>query len=134
MLNAAMVLMILAGIFGMPALVCSGCVSSIGDAYTADTGDTSVSALYNMFETAALVASFGSIAVGVSVRKLKKAVSGGCALAFSAVFVGLLLQLNLFGLVSSLMLLVAAVMIFVAPEDQFRNVTRVEVAKKPELS
>ena len=119
MINAARVLAILAGCLGMPAVACSGCWSELGDAYARDTGDQSIASLYSLLETAALLASLGAIAVGSGLRRFGKTTSGAALLAFSGIFAFLVVQMNFFGLVSSLMLLVAAVMVFVAPAEEF---------------
>lgn len=122
MLNAAMVLMILAGIFGLPAVMCSGFCSSMGMVSGANVDAPEGQAIMNFLMYLSIAASLGSIIVGAMVKKLKKRTSGVAALIFSGCFAILLLQANMLGLVSALMLLVAAIMIFVAPSDQFKNV------------
>ena len=126
MLNMAMVLMILAGIFGLPAVMCSGFCSGIGRMTGANMQAPQGQAIMDFLMYLSIGASLGSIIVGAMVKKLKKSTSGIAALIFAACFALLLIQANMLGLVSSLMLLVAAVMIFVAPEDQFIDVQKVK--------
>ena len=76
-----------------------------------------------------LLAAFGSIIVGALIKKLGKMVSGIAALLFCGIFGVLILQMNIFGILSSLMLLIAAIMIFVAPAEQYRNVQKIEMNK-----
>lgn len=128
MLKAAMVLMILAGIFGLPAVACSTACAGIGQMAGAGQAPNAAGgqAIVETLKWLSIIASFGSIIVGALVRRLGKVISAGSALLFALLFGLLILQANLAGLPSSLMLLVAAIMIFVAPEAEFRNVTRVE--------
>ena len=119
MLNAAMVLMILAGIFGLPAVLCSGLCSGIGQMTGADVEVPEGQAIMDFLMYLSIGASLGSIIVGAMVKKLKKATSGIAALIFAVCFALLLVQANMLGLLSSALLLVAAIMIFVAPSDQF---------------
>jgi hypothetical protein len=126
MLNVAMVLMILAGIFGLPAAMCSGLCSGMGNMAGADVSAPEGQAIMDFLMYLAIGASLGSIIVGAMVKKLKKAISGIAALIFAVCFALLLIQANMLGLVSSLMLLVAAIMIFVAPAEQFSNVQKVK--------
>ena len=70
-----------------------------------------------------------AVIIGAMVKKLKKAISSISCLLFSLCFVALLLQGNMLGMVSALMLVIAAIMIFVAPADQFHNVTAVKVTE-----
>lgn len=128
MLNGAMVLMILAGVFGLPAAACSAACAGIGQMAGAaqDPGAAGGQAIMEVFSWLSIIASLGSIIVGALVKRIGKGVSGGAALLFALIFFALVLQLNMAGLPSALLLLVAAVMIFVTPEQQFRNVTRVE--------
>lgn len=131
MLNAAKVLMILAGIFGLPAALCSSACAGLGAAAGAGN-DPMASDGQKIFETLmwlSYLASFGSIIVGALVKKFGKAISGISALLFGGIFVTLLIQGNLGGLVSALMLLIAAIMIFVAPGAQYRDVQKVEISK-----
>jgi hypothetical protein len=128
MLNAAMVLMILAGIFGLPAVACSAACAALGTVSGADQSAAEGQAIMEALKTAGMIASAGSILVGALVKRLGRAVSGVAALLFALIFGALILQANVLGLVSSGMLLVAAVMIFVTPEQQFRSVTRVETS------
>lgn len=126
MLNAAMVFMILAGILGLPAVACSGFVSAVG---TDQAVGKEVSTMYGWLLNLSLLASFGSIAAGLMVRRLGRTKACIASFGFAAIFALLLLQMNFFGLFSSAMLVVAGVMILVAPEEQFRRVTRIEVAR-----
>lgn len=126
MLNAAMVLMILAGIFGLPAAMCSGLCSGLGTATGANVNAPEGQAIMDFLMYLAIAASLGSIIIGAMVKKLKKAVSGIAALIFAVCFALLLIQANMLGLLSSVMLLVAAIMIFVAPADQFSDVQKVK--------
>jgi uncharacterized membrane protein YoaK (UPF0700 family) len=125
-----MVLMILAGIFGLPAAACSTACAAMGQMAGAaqDPNAAGGQAIMETLKWLAIIASIGSIIVGALVRRLGKTVSGASALLFALLFALLLVQANLAGLPSSLLLLVAAIMIFVAPEEQFRRVTRVEQA------
>lgn len=129
MLNAAMVLMILAGIFGLPAVVCSGACSGMGYATGAHKAAAQGQAIIDFLYYASLAASLGSIVVGAMVKKLQKMLSGILSLVFAAIFGSLLIQGNMLGLASAVMLLIAGVMIFVAPADQFKNVTKVQIAE-----
>lgn len=126
MLNVAMVLMILAGIFGLPAVMCSGLCSGMGKMTGADVTASEGQAIMDFLMYLAMGASLGSIIVGAMVKKMKKAISGIAALIFAACFALLLIQGNILGLVSSVILLVAAIMIFVAPADQFSDVQKVK--------
>lgn len=123
MLNFAIVIMIVAGLFGLPAAVCSGVCAGVTSAAPVDpqygTGASVVKGYTQTFMWISVIASFGSIIAGALTKKLGKVVSGTCALIFSALFASLLLQMNAFGMLSSIMLLIAGVMIFVAPTDQF---------------
>jgi hypothetical protein len=129
MLNFAMVLMILAGLFGLPAAACSSACAGIGAAAGAanDPSAAGGQAIMEGLMWLSILASIGSIIVGALIKKLGKMVSGIAALLFCGIFAILILQMNIFGILSSLMLLIAAVMIFVAPTEQFRNVTKVEM-------
>ncbi len=129
MLNAAMVFMILAGLFGMPAVMCSSMCSGIGVATGADVGAPEGQAIMDFLMYLSIGASLGSIIIGAMVKKLKKAISSISCLLFSLCFAALLLQGNMLGMVSALMLVIAAIMIFVAPADQFHNVTAVKVTE-----
>lgn len=129
MLNAAMVLMILAGIFGLPAAMCSGVCSGIGVATGANLQNPDGQAAMDFFMYLAMGASFGSIIMGAMVKMLKKAISGIFSLIFACSYVFLIVQGNMLGLASSVMLLIAAIMIFIAPAEQFRNVTKVQLAE-----
>jgi hypothetical protein len=120
--------MILAGVLGLPAVACSTACASLGQMAGA-ARDPNAAAGQTIMETLmwlAGIASLGSIIIGALVRRLGKQVSGAAALIFGAIFAALVIQANFFGLFSALMLLVAAIMIYVAPEEQFRSVTRVE--------
>lgn len=131
MLNAAMVLMILAGVLGLPAAMCSAACSGMGNMAGAghDPNAAAGQRIVDILKWLSIIASIGSIIVGALVRRLGKKASGSAALAFAVIFGLLMIQANLFGIPSSIMLLVAAIMIFVAPEQQFRQVTRVENAR-----
>lgn len=129
MLNAAMVLMILAGIFGLPAVMCSGLCSGMGTMTGADVGAPEGQAIMDFLMYLSIGASLGSIIMGAMVKKLKKVVSGVACLIFAGCFALLLIQGNALGLVSSVMLLVAGIMVFVAPAEQFQNVQKVQVTK-----
>ena len=126
MLNAAMVLMILAGIFGLPAVMCSGLCSGMGKMTGDDVCAPEGQAIMDFLMYRAIGSSLGSIIIGAMVKKLKKATSGIAALIFAVCFALLLVQANILGLLSSVMLLVAAIMIFVAPADQFSDVQKVK--------
>ena len=76
-----------------------------------------------------LVASIGSIMVGALVRRLGKIKSGVAALVFAGIFAGLLIQANVLGILSSLILVLAAIMIFVAPANQFTGIQKVKIEK-----
>jgi len=131
MLNFAMVLMILAGIFGLPAAACSGACAGIGAAAGAsnDPNAAGGQAIMETLMWLAVIASFGSIIVGALVKKFGKMVSGVSALLFCGIFGMLIIQMNVLGILSSLMLLIAAIMIFVAPPEQFRSVQKVEMTR-----
>jgi hypothetical protein len=128
MLNAAMVLMILAGVLGLPAAACSAACAGVGQMAGAGQNPNMAGgqAIIEALKWLSIIASLGSIIVGALVKRLGKMASAGSALVFALVFALLLIQANAAGLPSSLMLLVAAIMIFVTPEQQFRSVTRVE--------
>jgi hypothetical protein len=127
MLNGAMVLMIIAGILGLPAVACSAACAGIGSfAASHDVNATAGATILESLKTLAIIASFGSIIVGALIKKIGKIISGACSLVFALIFVLLLFQANFLGILPSIMLVIAAVMIFVAPEQQFRDVTRVE--------
>ena len=64
-----------------------------------------------------------------SLKKLKKAMSGTACFFFALAFCALMLQGNMLGLVSALMLVISGIMIFVAPAEQFHNVTKVKVTE-----
>lgn len=127
MLNAAMVLMILAGILGLPAIMCSGFCAGLGLMTGADKGAPEGQAIMNFLFYMSVIASIGSIIMGALVKKNKKLTSGIACFVFAGIFVLLLIQGNIMGLVSSLMLIVAGVMIFVAPPEQFDNITKVKI-------
>jgi len=125
MLNAAMVLMILAGLFGLPAVLCSaawlGVASSDGSGQPAP--------LLSTMLTISMLASIGSIVVGSLVKRLGKIKSGVSAIVLAVMFGALVLGMNPLGWLSGTLLFIAAVMIFVAPQEQFRNTIRVELAQ-----
>lgn len=133
MLNFAMVLMILAGLFGLPAVACSGACAGMGAA--ADASQRADMAggqkIMESLMWLALIASIGSIIVGALVKRLGKTVSLVSALIFAGMFASLILQMNILGLMSAGMLVLAAIMIFVAPAQQFRNVQAVVPAQSP---
>ncbi len=119
MLRAAMVFMILAGIFGLPAVMCSGCWSEIGRATGVDQIEKEGQALVDFLYSLSIIASIGSIITGALVARLKKFISGLLCFIFAICFALLLIQGNFFGLLSSLLLIISGVMIFVAPSEQF---------------
>ena len=127
MLSFARVLMILAGVFGLPALACSAFCSTVETAVRLDQPQEDLPPLMTALFWVAFVASIGSIAVGAKAHRLGKTRSGLLCLLFAAVYTSLLLQANFLGLVSAGMLLVAAIMTFVAPDEQFRGVVKAEV-------
>jgi len=129
MLSVAMVLMILAGIFGLPAAVCSSACAGLGAAAGAhkDPNAAGGQAIMESLMWLAILASIGSIIVGACVRKMGKAPAGVSALLFAGLFLLLLVQLNPFGVPSALMLIVAAVMIFVAPRPDYTGISKVEI-------
>ena len=122
MLRAAMVLMILAGVLGLPAVLCSAACGGLGRATGANISAREGQAIVDFLTVLGLIASVGSIIVGALATKMKKAISGIAALAFAVCFALLLLMANALGLVSAGLLLIAAIMIFVAPPDQFKKV------------
>ena len=122
-----MVLMICGGIFALPAVMCSGMCSGIGS-LAAESGAQG-QGIWDVFLYLAIGSSLGSIIVGAMVKKLKKATSGIAAFIFAVCFTGLLLQGNMMGLVSAIMLVVAGIMIFVAPAEQFKNIQKVQVSE-----
>jgi hypothetical protein len=78
MLNAAMVLMILAGIFGLPAVACSTACAGLGQMAGA-ARNPNAAAGHAIMETLvwlAVIASIDSIIVGTLVRRLGKTVAG----------------------------------------------------------
>ncbi len=119
MLRAAMVFMILAGIFGLPAVMCSGCWSEMGKGMGMDRTYREGQKLVEFLYYLSLFSSIGSIVIGALVTKFKKLVSGTACFIFAISFGLLLIQGNFLGLLSSLLLVIAGVMIFVAPSDQF---------------
>ncbi|MBZ5621001.1 MAG: hypothetical protein LAQ69_20080 [Acidobacteriia bacterium] len=131
MLNGAMVLMILAGIFGLPAAACSSACAGLGHSLGAqnDPNAAAGQAIMETLKWLAILASFGSIIVGALVKRVGKTVGGVASLLFCGMFAALLIQANLMAILPALMLLVAAIMIWVAPEEQFRNIVRVEAAR-----
>jgi|LQYC01.1.fsa_nt_gi hypothetical protein len=134
MLRAAMVFMIVAGIFGLPAVMCSGCMSECGRGMGMDKLDHEGQSLIDFLYMVSLIASFGSIIMGALVTKLKKITSGSACFIFAICFAFLLVQGNFFGLFSSILLVIAGVMIFVAPSEQFvsapsKSGTNVEVVE-----
>lgn len=102
MLNAAMVLMILAGVFGLPAAACSTACAGIGQMAGAgqDPNAAGGQAIMEAFQWLSILASFGSIIVGALVKRCGKALAGGAALLFACIFIALILQLNMAGLPS----------------------------------
>lgn len=129
MLNAAMVLMILAGVVGLPAALCSATCAGFTSAagMRSDPNAADAQTYLDVLMGLSLVASIGSIIVGALVRRLGKIPSGVAALVFASIFAFLLIQANALGLPSSLMLLLAAIMIFVAPADQFTGIKKVKI-------
>lgn len=129
MLNAAMVLMILAGLLGLPAVACSGFCSGIGHAAGAaqDPNASGGQAIMDFLLYAAGAAAIGSIVIGAMVKHVKKATAAISAFLFAGIFALLLIQLNFLGLFSSIMLVIAGVMICVAPAAQFRDQVNVRV-------
>lgn len=131
MLKVAMVLTILAGIFGLPAALCSTACAGFGAAAGAhkDPNAAGGQVLMEGLMWLAVVASVGSIIVGALVPKIGKIPAGILTLLFAGLFLLLLIQLNPFGVPSALMLLIAAVMIFVAPRPEYTGIAKVEIAK-----
>lgn len=74
MLSRAMLLMILAGIFGLPAAACSGACAGIGHAAGAQN-DANAAGGQSIMVTLmwlAVIASFGSIIMGSLIRRVGK--------------------------------------------------------------
>jgi hypothetical protein len=127
MLNAAMVFMILGGILGLPAVLCSAACTGFTGAATKGMADAQAGqTVMEVITALGWIACAGSIILGALVKQAGKIVSGVGALCFAIFFAILLVQGNPLGILSTLLLLVAAIMIFVAPENQFRGVVRVE--------
>ena len=124
MLSAARVLMILAGILGLPSVACSAVCSSVLNASQAEQGGKDA---YTILLYVSALASVGAVVVGATARRLGKVKSGVLCLVFACCYAGLVLQLNVLGVTSAVLLLIAAVMTFVASEQQFRDVMKVEV-------
>jgi hypothetical protein len=124
MLNAAMAMMIVAGLFGLPAILCSA--AWVGVSATDGSGDPSP--LMETMLSVSVIASIGSIVVGELVKRLGRLISGVAALIPGSMFGLLVLGLNPLGWLPGTLRFIAAVMIFVAREEQFRNTVRVEVA------
>ena len=118
MLSAAMVFMILAGILGVPAVLCSAACGGLGRVTGANITAAQGQAIVDFLTYLALAASLGSIIIGALARKLKKAVSGSAAFIFCICFALQVVIGNTLGLVSSGMLLIASLMILVAPKGQ----------------
>jgi hypothetical protein len=125
MLNAAMVMMILAGLFGLPAVLCSA--AWLGVASSDGSGEPAP--LLSAMLMISLVAAIGSIVVGALVKRLGKLKSGVAAIVLALMFSVLVLGMNPLGWLSGTLLFIAAVMIFVAPQEQFRNTVRVEISE-----
>lgn len=128
MLSAAMVLMILAGIIGFPAVMCSGTCAGISNLAQGPDVKEAQAAMEILFWLA-LAASIGSIIVGALVRRLKKLTSGILCFVFAGIFALLIIQLNFLGLAPSLLLLISGIMIFVAPADQFTGIAKVKMVE-----
>ncbi len=126
MLSFARVLVILAGIFGLPAVGCSAACSGLGYAAGAhqDPQAREGQAIMNFILYIAIAASIGSILVGAKAPRWGRTASGILSLVFAAIFCVPLIQLNFLGLGSALMLLVGAIMFFVAPVEQYRPAAR----------
>jgi hypothetical protein len=126
MLNAAMVMMILAGLFGLPAVLCSAAWYGISHS----DGSGEPAPLMSTMLFVSTVASIGSIIAGSLVKRLGKIKAGVSAIVLALMFSSLVLGLNPLGWLSGTLLFIAAVMIFVAPQEQFRDTVRVEVAQQ----
>lgn len=134
MLNVAMVLMILAGICGLPAAACSTACAGLmagvaSDPHTKSGDAAGLVAFGGVFMGLAVIASIGSIVTGALVRKIGKIPAGITALVLALIFAALLLQANPLGIPSALMLVVAAIMIFVAPRPEYTGISKVEITK-----
>jgi hypothetical protein len=132
-LAAARVLMIMAGCLGLPAVLCGFLISGmVGYVAQNDLNAASESDVVFMcvLVPLSLIASIGSIVVGALLERVGKVAGGIVALVFSIVFAGLLLQMNLCGIVPSLMLLLAAILVFVASSDKRTGAQRVEMVER----
>lgn len=117
MLGVARVLMILSGICGLPSVACSGmCSNLMADTQAPPGGEM----FYRLLFYASLLASVGAIFVGAKAKKLGKAKTAVSCLVFAGCYAGLVLQLNLFGLGSAGLLILAAIMTLVAEDKEFR--------------
>ena len=113
MINAARVMMILAGLFALPAVGCGSCMYEV----SRETGDTGSTQFYGLLTNLAALAAAASIAAGAFARNFRRVLTCTICLGSTIIF-GLMWYLP-FGLVSSLLSLVAGVIVFVAPSSKF---------------
>ena len=124
MVRTAKVFMILAGLIGLPAAACSSTREEIENVSANDAPASQ--AITRSLKWLTMIASIGSLLVGSLARPLGRVPSGVAALLFAGTFLAMLIQGNALGLAPSILLLIAAVLIFVAPKQQFWGVTRIE--------
>lgn len=137
MLNFARVLAILAGLGGLPAIACNTVWTGVAKSglseetrkfgQPTDTGKTA-SGMVSFFLYSSIIASIGAIAIGAKARVWGKRSCAVLCLVFAAMFAAPIVLLNFFGLGPAGLLCLSAILILVAPAEQFRGVIKVELA------
>ncbi len=126
MLNFARFLVILAGLGSLPSVACSTACSAVASGAQLEQAGQAV---WGAILGASIVAGLGALYVGLKAPTLGKTQSVAWCLVFSVLNCVPLLQMNFFGVGSAGLLVFAAILMLVAPEDQYRGVVKVEIAE-----
>jgi hypothetical protein len=112
--------MILAGVFGLPAVVCSSALVSLGHASGTDVRAPEGQTIMQILWWFALIASIGSVYIGVRAPRIRRATIVVSCLVFAGMFGLLVLQLNFLGNLPALLLLVGGIMAGVDADEGTR--------------
>jgi hypothetical protein len=101
----------------------------MGSQLSSGPNDAAAVSFFETLKWLVIIAALGSIIVGAIVKRVGKKIAGVSALLFACIFATQMFYFTPIAILPALMLLIAGVMIFVAPAEQFRNVVRVESAR-----